>query len=166
MRSPIIPPPPKVESDLAPAKIVAAAHHQSNANHEKQWVDSGIPRQLEPEDIPTLITAFKDALAKFNFDAMFEDIAHRNKLSISNMEAGKTLAYAGAMEYLAKICRMIFNAKSVGVNPPTEFWLDNIWVQADIAFVVNLHCRIRRYSGDPLKVILEYIPMATQIERC
>lgn len=44
-----------------------------------------------------------------------------------------------------------------------QLWFDETWLQADIAFTLPIHCRIRHYPEDQFKVILEFIPFATEM---
>lgn len=88
-------------------------------------------------------------------------IAREYDLNILNPDALKALMYENAMNAIEKLSSIIIDGPSC---PPMEFWFDETWLQASIAFPLPIHCRIRQYPEEPLKVILEYIPFAT-VER-
>lgn len=88
-------------------------------------------------------------------------IAREYDLNILNPDALKALMYENAMNAIATLSKIIIDGTS---HPPMEFWLDETWLQTTIAFTLPIHCRIRQYPEEPLKVILEYIPFAT-VER-
>ena len=141
------------------AKFVKAQDHNSNPNHDAQWENDGI-KQLEVSDIPRLTLSMKNALAMFNYQAVCEFMASKHDLNILNPDALKSLMYENAMNAIAKLSQIIVDGTSC---PPTEFWFDETWLQANIAFTIPIHCRIRQYPEEPLKVILEYIPFATEM---
>ena len=141
------------------AKFVKAQHHNSNPNHDAQWENDGI-KQLEVSDIPRLTLSMKNALAKFNYQEVCDFMARENDLNILNPDALKAFMYENAMNAIAKLYSIIIDGTS---NTPREFWFDETWLQADIAFTLPIHCRIRHYPEDQFKVILEFIPFATEM---
>lgn len=144
----------KVDAQFTPAK-----NHNGDTNHDKQWTDDGV-RGLDVSDIPRIIGGMKEALDKFNFKAMFDYIANKYNLNILNPDTGKMLVYENAMSAVAKLSEIILEGTKF---PAREFWLDNTWLQADIAFEFPIHCRIRKYEDEQLKVILEFIPFSTTV---
>ena len=141
------------------AKFVKAQDHNSNPNHDAQWENDGI-KQLEVSDIPRLTLSMKNALAKFNYQAVCDFMARKNDLNILNPDALKAFMYENAMNAIEKLSSIIIDGHSCA---PREFWFDETWLQASIAFNLPIHCRIRKYPEEPLKVILEYIPFATEM---
>lgn len=141
------------------AKFTKAKHHSCEPNHDAQWENDGI-KQLEVSDIPQITLSMKDALDKFNYKAVCDFMARENDLNILNPDALKALVYENAMNAIANLSKIIIDGTSC---PPREFWLDETWLQANIAFTLPIHCRIRQYPEEPLKVILEYIPFATEM---
>ena len=141
------------------ANFVKASHHNSDPNHDAQWENDGI-RQLEVSDIPQLTLSMKNALDKFNYKAVCNFMASAHSLNILNPDALKAFMYENAMNAIAKLYSIIIDGTS---NPPREFWFDETWLQADIAFTLPIHCRIRHYPEDQFKVILEFIPFATEM---
>lgn len=141
------------------AKFVKASHHNGDPNHDAQWENNGI-KQLEVSDIPQLIISMKHALDKFNYKYVCNFMASEHDLNILNPEALKALMYENAMNAIAKLSSIIIDGPSCA---PREFWFDETWLQANIAFTLPIHCRIRQYPEEPLKVILEYIPFATEM---
>jgi hypothetical protein len=149
----------KVDAQFTPAK-----HHNGDTNHDKQWTDDGIC-SLDVSDIPRILCGMKEALDKFNFNAMFDYIANKYGLNILNPDTGKMLVYKNAMSAVAKLSDILLDGTAY---PAREFWLDNTWLQADIAFEFPIHCRIRTYEDEQLKVIMEFIPFSSTVsgERC
>lgn len=141
------------------AKFTKAQHHNSDPNHDAQWENDGI-KKLEVTDIPQLTLAMKNALDKFNYKAVCDFMAREHDLNILNPDSLKAFVYENAMNAIANISRIIIEGTSF---PPREFWFDETWLQASIAFTLPIHCRIRQYPEEPLKVILEYIPFATEM---
>ena len=141
------------------AKFVKAQNHNSNPNHDAQWENDGI-KQLEVSDIPRLTLSMKNALAKFNYQEVCDFMARENDLNILNPDALKAFMYENAMNAIEKLSSIIIDGHSCA---PREFWFDETWLQASIAFNLPIHCRIRKYPEEPLKVILEYIPFATEM---
>lgn len=141
------------------AKFTKVQHHISDPNHDAQWENDGI-KKLEVSDIPQLSLAMKNALDKFNYKAVCEFMAREHDLNILNPDALKAFVYDNAMNAIANLSKIIIDGTSC---PPREFWLDETWLLATIAFTLPIHCRIRQYPEEPLKVILEYIPYATEM---
>ena len=141
------------------AKFVKANHHNGDPNHDAQWENDGI-KELEVSDIPQITLSMKNALAKFNYNAVCKFMASEYDLNILNPDAVKALMYENAMNAIFNISKILIEGTS---RPPREFWLDETWLQANIAFTLPIHCRIRQYPKEPLKVILEYIPFATEM---
>lgn len=141
------------------AKFVKANHHNGESNHDAQWENDGI-KKLEVSDIPQITLSMKNALDKFNYKAVCNFMASEHDLNILNPDALKALMYENAMNAIVNLSRIIIKGKSC---PPSEFWFDETWLQANIAFTLPIHCRIRQYPEEPLKVILEYIPFATEM---
>ena len=141
------------------AKFVKAQHHESDPNHDAQWENDGI-KKLEVSDIPQITLSMKNALAKFNYNAVCKFMSSEHDLNILNPDAVKALMYENAMNAIFNLSKIIIDGTSC---PPREFWLDETWLQANIAFTLPIHCRIRQYPEEPLKVILEYIPFATEM---
>lgn len=141
------------------AELVRAKHHNGDPNHDTQWESDGI-KKLEVSDIPQITLSMKNALYKFNYTAVCDFMASKHDLNILNPDALKSLMYENAMNAIAKLSQIIVDGTSC---PPTEFWFDETWLQANIVFTLPIHCRIRQYPEEPLKVILEYIPFATEM---
>ena len=141
------------------AKFVKAQHYNSNPNHDAQWETDGI-KQLEVSDIPRLTLSMKNALYKFNYKAVCDFMAREHELNILNPDALKAFMYENAMNAIATLSKLIIEGTSC---PPREFWFDETWLQADIAFTLPIHCRIRHYPEYQFKVILEFIPFATEM---
>lgn len=141
------------------AKFTKAQHHNSDPNHDAQWENDGI-KKLEVSDIPQLTLAMKNALDKFNYKAVCDFMAREHDLNILNPDALKAFVYKNAMNAIANLSKIIIDGTSC---PPREFWLDETWLLANIAFTLPIHCRIRQYPEEPLKVILEFIQFATEM---
>ena len=141
------------------ATYTKAKHHDSDPNHDAQWENDGI-KQLEVSDIPQITLSMNNALYKFNYKAVCDFMAREHDLNILNPDALKSFVYENAMNAIASLSKIIIAGAS---HPPREFWLDETWLQADIAFTLPIHCRIRQYHEEPLKVILEFIPFATEM---
>jgi hypothetical protein len=141
------------------AKFVKAQHHNSNPNHDAQWETDGI-KQLEVSDIPQITLSMKNALDKFNYKAVCDFMAREYELNILNPDALKAFMYENAMNVIATMTKILIEGTSC---PPREFWFDETWLQADIAFTLPIHCRIRHYPEDQFKVILEFIPFASEM---
>ena len=141
------------------AELVRAKHHNGDPNHDTQWESDGI-KKLEVSDIPQITLSMKNALYKFNYTAVCDFMASKHDLNILNPDALKSLMYENAMNAIAKLSQIIVDGTSC---PPTEFWFDETWLQANIAFTLPIHCRIRHYPEDQFKVILEFIPFATEM---
>lgn len=141
------------------ATYTKAKHHDSDPNHDAQWENDGI-KQLEVSDIPQITLSMKNALHKFNYKAVCDFMAREYDLNILNPDALKAFVYENAMNAIATLSKIIIDGAS---HPPREFWLDETWLQADIAFTLPIHCRIRQYHEEPLKVILEFIPFASEM---
>lgn len=150
-----------VPQDNCKAKFAEASHHHSSCNHDAQWDDDGI-HDLSVSDIPILIVKMHSALETFPYHAVTDYMATDNRLSIENPDTFKKLVSKNAMNAISVITGRLVEGKTV----PLEFWLDETWLQADIAFTLPIHCRIRRYSGEEPKVILEYIPSHFSSTRC
>lgn len=112
------------------AKFVKASHHIGDPNHDAQWKNNGI-KQLEVSDIPQLIISMKHALDKFNYKAVCNFMATEHDLNILNPDALKALMYENAMNAIEKLSSIIIDGPSC---PPMEFWFDETWLQASIAF--------------------------------
>lgn len=141
------------------ANFVKASHHNSDPNHDAQWENDGI-RQLEVSDIPQITLSMKNALDKFHYKAVCNFMASAHNLNILNPDALKAFMYENAMNAIEKLSSIIIDGHSYA---PREFWFDETWLQANIAFNLPIHCRIRKYPEEPLKVILEYIPFASEM---
>ena len=141
------------------AEFVKAKHHNGETNHDTQWESDGI-KKLEVSDIPQITLSMKNALYKFNYTAVCNSMAREHDLNILNPDALKAFMYENAMNAISKLSSIIIDGASC---PPTEFWFDETWLLASIAFTPPIHCRIRQYPEEPLKVILEYIPFATEM---
>lgn len=140
------------------AKFTKAKHHNGEANHDTQWEDDGI-RKLEVSDIPQITLSLKNALDKFNYKAVCDFMAREHELNILNPDTLKAFMYENAMNAITHLSKIIID----GSCAPREFWFDETWLQANIAFTIPIHCRIRQYLEEPLKVILEYVPFATEM---
>lgn len=141
------------------AKFTKAQHHSSNSNHDAQWENDGI-KQLEVSDIPQITLSMNNALYKFNYKAVCDFMAREHGLNILNPDALKAFMYENAMNAIATMTKILIEGTSC---PPREFWFDETWLHADIAFTLPIHCRIRKYPEELVKVILEFIPFASEM---